>query len=96
MLPLGGGQLLLRDCSGTGEGEQAGHVLPPWKASNRGSGSPRDWKRQRGQSGVPPSFGERLFSREGVGGWGSLELFSTLCDSGGCVYAAHILVHRKS
>lgn len=39
-------------------------------------------------------LGERLFSREGISGWGSLDLFSVLWDSGGYV-STHMGAHKK-
>lgn len=79
----------------TGQREPADHVPLPWTASPPGSRNPETGRDKGGAIRSASILGERLFSREGVSGWGSLELFSDPCDSGGCVSAACTLVHKK-
>lgn len=56
----------------------------------------RDWKGRREIVRSVFIFGKRFFFREGVGGWGSMDLFLVFCDVGGygCafVYVREMLV----
>lgn len=92
---IGWRQLLFRDCSGLGR-ERAGHVLPPWNASqpSQALGAPETG---RDKGNAPSSVRDDFLEKVSVGGtawncsrWDSLELLSVLCDSEGC---GHTRVH---
>lgn len=93
MLPSGGGQLLLRDCSGLGR-ERAGHVLPPWNASPLQLQEPQ---RLEGTKGAPLSLVRDYFlEKVSVGGaaWNCSPSSVTLgaACTHVCVCAEEILV----